>query len=120
MRMAAAVVAWALGVFPLQVSTAAGGASRSGSTPFALADQGGIVVPATLNGFGPFPLLLDTGATHSSISSVVARTIGAPVVATTTMATSTGSEILEVVRLDRFEPADHTAGCCLRSSDDPD
>ncbi len=103
MRMSAAVVAWGLGVFPLQVWTTASGASHAGWTPFALADQGGIVVPATLNGFGPFRLLLDTGATHSSVSSEVARIVGAPVVATTTVATSTGSELQEVVRLDRFE-----------------
>jgi hypothetical protein len=42
MRMAAAVVAGGLGVFPLQVLMAAGGVPHPGWTPFVLADQGGI------------------------------------------------------------------------------
>jgi len=31
-------------------------------------DQGGVIVPATINGAGPFRMLLDTGATHSAIT----------------------------------------------------
>jgi predicted aspartyl protease len=103
MRETAAMMVWALGVWQVQVLPSAAAPSPAEWTPFTLGDQGGIVVPATLNGVGPFRLLLDTGATHSSISEDVARTLGAPLVATTTVTTTTGSEVQGVVRLDRFE-----------------
>jgi predicted aspartyl protease len=53
------------------------------TTPFRLGDGGGVIVPVTLNGHGPFQMLLDTGATHSAITDEVADAIGAPVVAQT-------------------------------------
>ena len=76
--------------FGLVVSQAApSGASHPDCTDVSLADQGGVLVPVMLNGMGPFRLLLDTGATHSSVSADVAHAIGARVVATTTVTTST-------------------------------
>ena len=53
----------------------------SSSTPFSLGDQGGIILDVTLNGLGPFKMLLDTGATHSAITADVAERIGARIVA---------------------------------------
>lgn len=55
----------------------------STTTPFRLGEGGGVIVPAMLNGHGPFLMLLDTGATHSTITQDVADAIGARVVAQT-------------------------------------
>lgn len=100
MRTTAAVLLWGLAISPVPVANAA---SAAGWTPFALAEQGGIIVQAMLNGTGPFQLLLDTGATHSSISEDVVRVLSAPIVASTTLTTSAGTGLHAVARLDRFE-----------------
>jgi len=60
------------------------------ATPFKLAAQGGILVPVTLNGTGPFQMLLDTGASHSSISKELAGALDAPPVARATVSTPAG------------------------------
>ncbi len=52
------------------------------TTAFQLGDQGGVIVLVTLNGNGPFRMLLDTGATHSAITADVAAATGARTVAT--------------------------------------
>ena len=52
--------------------------AEAAATPFKLGDQGGVVLPVTLNGRGPFKMLLDTGSTHSAVSNAVALAIEAP------------------------------------------
>src|SRR5215470_16926359 len=37
-----------------------------------------VVVPVTINGFGPYRFLLDTGATNTILSASVANTLGIP------------------------------------------
>jgi predicted aspartyl protease len=67
------------------------------ATPFSLGDQGGIVVSVTLNGAGPFKMLLDTGATHSAITTDIADLIGARVVAQTNVISPVGSAVRPIV-----------------------
>ena len=88
------------------VSPAEAGHDGSGAadyTPFELAQPGGIAVPVMLNGAGPFMLLLDTGSSHSAISEDLARTLGAPTVARTVVASPLGEDVRTVVRIERLE-----------------
>ena len=72
------------------------------ATPFKLMAQGGILVPVTLNGTGPFQMLLDTGANHSSISEELAGTLNATPVARAVVSTPAGDRERLVVQIDRF------------------
>jgi predicted aspartyl protease len=72
----------------------------SASTPFALGDQGGIIVDVMLNGQGPFRMLLDTGATHSAVTSGVADALGARVVAQTNVISPAGSALRLIIAID--------------------
>lgn len=60
------------------------------STPFVLESQGGIVVPVRISGTGPYAFLVDTGASHSSISSELAQTVKAVPVARAMVSTPAG------------------------------
>src|SRR4030095_1442816 len=60
------------------------------STRFELTAHGSISLPVMLNGRGPYRMLLDTGSTHSVISSSIARSLAAPVVSRTVIVTPTG------------------------------
>ena len=60
------------------------------------------IVQVEVNGKGPFPFILDTGSTHTSIGDRLAASLGAPVVARTTVASSLGDTVQPVVRLDRL------------------
>ena len=68
---------WSIAVL-LSLAAEAGLPAQSTTTSFTLDPHGGIVVAAVFNGAGPYRILLDTGANHSSISEDVARAIGAP------------------------------------------
>jgi len=70
------------------------------STPFSLDDQGGIVVSVTLNGAGPFKMLLDTGATHSTITADIADRTGARPVAQTNVISPVGSAVRPIVAVE--------------------
>ena len=70
------------------------------STPFSLGDQGGIVVSVTLNGAGPFKMLLDTGATHSAITADIADLIDARPVAQTNVISPVGSAMRPIVAVE--------------------
>jgi predicted aspartyl protease len=72
------------------------------TTPFKRGGQGGILVPVILNGAGPFQLLLDTGANHSSISEELAGALNAPPVARGVVSTPAGDRERLVVRVDRL------------------
>jgi hypothetical protein len=77
---------------------------QAAGTPFALGDQGGVIVPVTLNGRGPFKLLLDTGSTHSAVvGSRRSGHRGAGSVAKTMMGSATGGREVIVVRIDALE-----------------
>ena len=70
------------------------------TTPFRLGDQGGVIVPVTVNGRGPFQMLLDTGATHSAITERVRTAVGARVVAKSTVLAPASSAIRPVVAVE--------------------
>jgi predicted aspartyl protease len=69
------------------------------STPFRLGAHNEPIVGVLVNGRGPFPFILDTGSTHSSIAVSLAAALNAPIVAKTTVTSSLGKEIQPVVRL---------------------
>ncbi len=77
-------------------------AGAGNTTPFALGQQGGLVIAVGINGAGPFPMLLDTGANHSSISAELAHALHAPPVARAVVSTPAGDRERLVVRIDRF------------------
>lgn len=103
MRLWQVLILLASAVAGLYASPAADVSTLQDFTPFEVGEQGGILVLAKVNGAEPVRLLLDTGSTHSLISDDLARTIAAPVVANTTLASSIGEITSPVVRLDRME-----------------
>ena len=72
------------------------------ATSFRLGEQGGVLVPVTLAGKGPFVMLLDTGATHSAITERVATAIGAKAIATSNVISPTGAAIRAVVAVEEW------------------
>jgi len=72
-------------------------------TAFELGDQGGVILPVSLNGRGPFRFLLDTGSTHSAVSEIVAAAVGALPVARTVVGSALGGRDVIVVRIDVLE-----------------
>jgi hypothetical protein len=67
--------------------------------PLAIDPAGAIIVHVRINDSGPFPFLLDTGASHSVISDTLFERLKLEIVARTTVMTSTGSETRPVVRV---------------------
>ena len=70
------------------------------STSFVLGDQGGVVVAVTLDGEGPFKMLLDTGATHSVLTADIVGQIGAKAVAQASVFSPAGSMERPIVEVD--------------------
>jgi predicted aspartyl protease len=69
------------------------------STPFRLGAHNEPIVAVLINGRGPFPFILDTGSTHSSIAASLAAALDAPIVAKAPVMSSLGQEIQPVVSL---------------------
>lgn len=65
-------------------------------TPFDTSPHGGVVVNVVLDGHGPFRMIVDTGSTHSVITSRVAAAIGAKATAQAEVSTTAGSRMLPV------------------------
>ena len=70
-------------------------------TPFELLLPGDIVVPVTIDGQGPFRMLLDTGASRSAVTPTAARRLGSRLVGETTMVTPAGRERRPLILLKR-------------------
>jgi predicted aspartyl protease len=85
------------------------------TTPFQLGEQGGVIVPVMVNGSGPFPMLLDTGATHSAITEDVAARVQAKPVARSTVITPAGEMLRTIVAVDRINVGSITAEHVLPS-----
>ena len=66
---------------------------------FELDEHGGVIVPVTIGGAGPFRFLLDTGASGSSISEPLVGQIGAPLAAKTEVTTPGGHAMALVAAL---------------------
>jgi len=92
---------WSIVLFLSMAAEAASPAQRE-LTAFSLDPHGGIVVAAILNGAGPYRVLVDTGANHSSISEEVARAIGAPQVARGVVSSPAGDREYPMVRVDQL------------------
>jgi predicted aspartyl protease len=69
------------------------------STPFRLGTHNEPIVAVLINGRGPFPFIVDTGSTHSSIAASLATAVNAPIVAKATVTSSLGQQIQPVVSL---------------------
>jgi predicted aspartyl protease len=69
---------------------------------------GRIVAPVMINGQGPFRLVLDTGASHTTISPELAATLGLTEAEQTPVMLNgvTGAEIVSAVTLDRVQAGD--------------
>lgn len=89
--------------------------ARPDSLAFRSSRPGEIVVPVTVNGAGPFPFLLDTGASHTAISSSLARELGATAVAKTIVTSPVGEDLRPVVRLNHVDLGPVTALAVMAS-----
>lgn len=69
--------------------------------PVAIDPAGAVIVPVVINNNGPFPFLLDTGASHSVISESLADRLKLQRVAKVRVMTSTGGATRPVARLDQ-------------------
>jgi predicted aspartyl protease len=72
-------------------------------TPLHCGKQGSVVLPVRLNGRGPFRFLLDTGSTHTAVTTKTAAAIDAPIVAKTRIGSVAGSREALVVRIDALD-----------------
>jgi hypothetical protein len=70
--------------------------------PLTRGSHGQIQVPVDLNGQGPFLAMVDTGATHTSVSGDLAVRLGLPIVARAEVRTSAGVVIQPVAELARL------------------
>jgi hypothetical protein len=69
---------------------------------------GRVVVPAIVNGKGPFRFIVDTGATHSTITPELARALGLKAGEASTVVVNgiTGTTQVSAVMLDRLQTGD--------------
>ena len=86
----------------LSLAVEAASPAPSRTTTFSLDPHGGIVVDVAFNGAGPYRVLLDTGANHSSISQNVVLAIGAPAIARGVVSSPAGDREYPIVRVERL------------------
>lgn len=72
------------------------------ATAFALARQGGVLIPVLVNGAGPFTMLLDTGASHSSVSEELAERLQLLPVARSMVSSPAGERERLITQIDRL------------------
>jgi Aspartyl protease len=77
----------------------AGRPAAGGALPFELFQDSGTIVPVTIDGRGPFRFLLDTGASHSAVSSALASRLEVRPSAKTLVTTPAGQTWRPVVRV---------------------
>jgi predicted aspartyl protease len=82
-------------------------AAGSQSTRFTTGPQGGVIVPVMLNGAGPFQMLLDTGASHSSVSEELAASLQLPAVARSLVQSPAGERERLVTQVDHLVIGPH-------------
>ncbi len=78
------------------------------ASPTRLDRIGRIVAPVFINGQGPFRLVVDTGASHTTISPALAATLGLLALPESTVLLNgvTGAEVVPAVTLDRVQAGD--------------
>ena len=84
------------------------GAEPVFATPTTLDRIGRIVAPVTINGLGPFRMLVDTGANRTTISTDMARRLGFDLTAAPTVILNgvTGSAEVPTVQIERIRAGD--------------
>jgi hypothetical protein len=82
--------------------SAAGVTAGDEEIVLSLRPSGAIGVPVVVNGQGPFMFLLDTGASHTTVSSELAKTLRLPAVAQVRVATTAGIDLRPVIRLEHM------------------
>jgi hypothetical protein len=82
--------------------SAAGTGATSEEIVVSLRPSGAVLVPVAINGRGPFTFLLDTGASHTVVSTRLATRLGLPIVAKTLVSTEAGDQARLVVELERL------------------
>jgi predicted aspartyl protease len=78
-------------------------------TPIRIGSHKEPIIAVRVNGEGPFPFVLDTGSTHTSIAAELARKLAAPIVAKTTVTSSLGQHVQPVVNLQTLQIGPQTA-----------
>ena len=104
----------ALGLVALGSAPHASVRERPDVTPFERGHSD-IILAAWLDGRGPFRFLLDTGSTHTAVSSRTAEAIGAAVVAKAAMGSAAGSRETLVVDVNSLEVGPVTVSNLLAS-----
>lgn len=84
------------------VMLATPGAWAASTTRFQLGDGGGVIVPVTIDQHGPFLMLLDTGASHSTIVQDVTDAIDARIVAQTNVISPISGALRPIVAVERL------------------
>lgn len=84
------------------------GAEPAFATPTTLDRIGRILVPVTINGLGPFKMLVDTGANRTTITTDVAKRLGLDYAAAPTVVLNgvTGSASVPAVEVERMRAGD--------------
>lgn len=80
-------------------SSATACAAEPDSVALSIDPSGAVIVPVCLNGQGPYPFLLDTGSSHTTISQSLAERLGVVFVAKSSVLTSTGREWRPIARI---------------------
>jgi predicted aspartyl protease len=80
----------------------AGAAATPEEIILSLRSSGAVRLPVGINGAGPFTFLLDTGSSHTIVSSELVARLGLPVVAQARVVTPAGVEMGRVVRVDNL------------------
>jgi len=92
-------IACTAALLSLALSTAEA-AATPGEIILSLRSSGAVRVPVGINGAGPFTFLLDTGSSHTIVSSELVDRLGLPVVAQARVHTPAGVEMGRVVRVE--------------------
>lgn len=84
------------------------GAEPAFATPTTLDRIGRILVPVTINGLGPFRMLVDTGANRTTITTDVAQRLGLDLAKAPTVVLNgvTGSATVPAVAIERMRAGD--------------
>ncbi|HET8644347.1 MAG TPA: aspartyl protease family protein [Vicinamibacteria bacterium] len=91
-----------LAVLASVVLPAAGAAAAPEEVVLSLSGSRALRVPVHVNGRGPFTFLLDTGASHGTVSGELAERLALPVVAQVRVVTTAGPRMRQVVRVERM------------------
>jgi predicted aspartyl protease len=69
---------------------------------FRLDAPGAVLIAVEIDGAGPFTFLLDTGSSHTIVSTELAERLDLPIVAKTTITTAAGTEVWPVAAVRRL------------------